>query len=94
MHELLATMLMVVDRDSIRVKSGMNTSAAISPLQEGSSSTISRLEESMSLVLDRSYVQHDTYGLFCRLMETGKDWYEWRTESIGAVSIPPDLCPR
>ena len=79
-------MLMVVDRDSLLSKSDTSTLTATSPLQEGSTSTISRLEESMALVLDRNFVQHDTYALFCHMMETGIDWYEWRTESIGAVS--------
>lgn len=86
MHELLATILMIVDRDSIPSKPGLSIPSTMSPLQEGSSSPISRLEESMSLVLDRSYVQHDTYALFCRMMQTGKDWYEWRTEAMGTVS--------
>jgi TBC1 domain family protein 5 len=86
MHELLGTILMVCDRDSLPQSSGSSVDIAFSPLQEGSSPSSARLEESMKLVLDRDFVEHDAYSLFCRLMETGRDWYEWRTEAVGVVS--------
>lgn len=40
----------------------------------------------MKITLERRYVEHDACALFWNLMTRGKDWYEWRTETVGTVS--------
>lgn len=103
MHELLATLLITLDRDTIASPKSNPPESAWSPLLQPDSpspSHIIGLEETMNLVLDRRFVEHDVYQLFCRLMEHVKDCYEWRAESVGLVSwIPrvvsvyqPQLC--
>jgi TBC1 domain family protein 5 len=41
--------------------------------------------EALSATLDRTYVEHDAFGLFQELMKPSKSFYEWRSEE-GPVS--------
>jgi TBC1 domain family member 5 len=76
MHELLAVILMVVDRDSLspspRAESGM-----YSPL------TTETPQDPAELILARRWVEHDTFALYNALMGGAKKWYEWRSETEG-----------
>jgi TBC1 domain family member 5 len=61
MHELLAPILWVVDCDAI----------------ESSTPTCSKAEDALMMdVLDRDFVAHDTFTLFCAVMQTAKSFYE------------------
>ena len=64
MHELLAPLLWVVNQDSL----DQATIAAIDKKQEGG--------EFMGDVLDRRFVEHDSFNLFCAVMQTAKSFYE------------------
>lgn len=61
MHELLAPILWVVDCDAI-VSSKSGSTDAGDPL--------------MSDVLDRDFIEHDAFALFCAVMQTEKSFYE------------------
>ena len=63
MHELLAPILWVVDSDA------MDTT--IMPKQKNRQD-----DKFMGLVLDREYVEHDSFSLFCAVMQTAKMFYE------------------
>ncbi|KAL2810429.1 rab-GTPase-TBC domain-containing protein [Aspergillus granulosus] len=64
MHELLAPLLWVVDKDAIEPKSltGFNPT-------EGD-------EEIMAHLLDPEYVEHDAFSLFCSVMQNTRVYYE------------------
>lgn len=64
MHELLAPLLWVVYQDSIDVVSMTSSKRD----EEG--------VDFMLTVLDSQYVEHDTFSLFCALMQTAKTFYE------------------
>jgi TBC1 domain family protein 5 len=76
MHELLAVCLLVVDRDSLLA----SLSEAPTP------STSPELDRVMLATLDRSFVEHDAFGLFQAVMKGAKSTYEWRSEE-GPVSV-------
>ena len=64
MHELLAPILWVVERDSIDPKTNK---------------TSQKKDEKDSLMLqslDAAYVEHDAFSLFCAVMQTTKSFYE------------------
>ena len=63
MHELLAPLLWVVDRD------------AIEPSSLGKGST-DREDDLMRALLDASHVEHDSFMLFCSIMQTARAYYE------------------
>lgn len=63
MHELLAPILWVVDRDAIEPKS----------VEKDSSS---QEDDLMRHLLDASYVEHDSFALFCAVMQTARVYYE------------------
>lgn len=68
MHELLAPILWVVYCDAI----------------ESTTPTSKRAEDSlMTDVLDRKFIEHDAFTLFCAVMQTAKSFYE-----IGDSSSP------
>ena len=64
MHELLAPVLWVVYQDCILIE----TIPAKKRGEEG--------VDFMSEVLDSKYVEHDTFNLFCAIMQTAKTFYE------------------
>jgi TBC1 domain family protein 5 len=72
MHELLAVCLLVVDRDSL-----------LASLSEAPTPELDRV---MLATLDRSFVEHDAFGLFQAVMKGAKSTYEWRSEE-GPVSV-------
>jgi TBC1 domain family protein 5 len=87
MHELLAVCMMVVDHDSLDTSSSPSPSPIsplpFSPLYRGP--TPAGIMEALSATLDRTYVEHDAFGLFQELMKPSKSFYEWRSEE-GPVS--------
>ena len=64
MHELLAPLLWVVSQDSLDV-------AAVATTDKRKEGT-----ELMLAVLDRGFVEHDAFNLFCAVMQTAKSFYE------------------
>ena len=64
MHELLAPLLWVVSQDSLDA----TAVASMDKRKEGS--------ELMLAVLDRRFVEHDAFNLFCAVMQTAKSFYE------------------
>jgi TBC1 domain family protein 5 len=59
MHEILAPLLWVVERDAVK---------AI-PVKNGAS------DQLLADVLDATYIEHDTYTLFSLIMQTAKSFY-------------------
>jgi TBC1 domain family protein 5 len=79
MHELLAPILWVIDRDSVE-----------RPAQSTSSSTAK--EDSLMLdSLDTNFVEHDSFTLFLCVMQTARIYYEHgETKSAnGQVDVIP-----
>ena len=74
MHELLAPILWVVCHDAI------NT-ADEAPNDE---------DELMLSVLDRNYIEHDAFTLFCIVMQTAKSFYETMGASHGSAASTTD----
>ena len=64
MHEILAPLLWVIDRDAIDPKS-----------VDGVEST-NELDESLLQLLNADYVEHDSFTLFCSVMQTTRLYYE------------------
>lgn len=64
MHEILAPVLWVVERDAIRADS---SSATDESSQDG---------RGQLLIFDSSYVEHDTFTLFGLIMQNAKTFYE------------------
>ncbi len=63
MHEILAPVLWVVQRDAIK-----------DPVQDTSNeNTEANL---MTEMLDSKYIEHDAFSLFCVIMQTAKSFYE------------------
>ncbi|RDW57537.1 GTPase-activating protein GYP6 [Aspergillus mulundensis] len=67
MHELLAPILWVVDRDAIEPKSREE------PTSTGSG------DEFMLHLLDSEYIEHDAFSLFCSVMQSTRAYYEHNT---------------
>lgn len=63
MHEILAPILWVIDRDAIEPSS----------LGKGSTDQEDGLMQSL---LDANYVEHDSFTLFCSVMQTARAYYE------------------
>lgn len=79
MHELLAPILWVIDRDSVE-----------RPARDTSSSTAK--EDGLMLdLLDTSFVEHDSFTLFLCVMQTARIYYEHgETKSAnGQVDVIP-----
>ncbi|KAL4890768.1 RabGAP/TBC [Aspergillus ambiguus] len=68
MHELVAPILWVIDRDAIEPSS-----------VEGIKPT-GLYDESMVQLLDANYVEHDTFTLFCTVMQSTRSYYEHNRE--------------
>lgn len=65
MHEVLAPILWVIDRD------------AITPPSEGSADTAgSDNDSSMFNLLDEQFIEHDSFTLFLCVMQTTRTYYE------------------
>lgn len=64
MHELLAPILWVVDRDAIEPK-----------IREVSRPT-GQDDDCMFQLLDADYIEHDAFSLFCSVMQTTRIYYE------------------
>ncbi|KAL4873321.1 hypothetical protein BDV12DRAFT_209154 [Aspergillus spectabilis] len=64
MHELVAPILWVIDRDAIEPKS----------LEDVSST--GQDDDLMIQLLDPEYIEHDTFTLFCSVMQTTRIYYE------------------
>ncbi|KAI4165318.1 MAG: hypothetical protein LQ342_001186 [Letrouitia transgressa] len=65
MHEVLAPMLWVVSRDAIELEDIENKGEAQSPDPD-----------LIDTCFDSRYVEHDTFTLFCIIMQTAKSFYE------------------
>lgn len=78
MHELLAPILWVVDRDAIDPKS----------VEKGS---LSQEDDLMRQLLDATYVEHDSFTLFCAVMQTARAYYEHgeQRSSSGTMDVIP-----
>lgn len=66
MHELLAPILWVIERDAIDIKT-LKPSSRSEEAEEG---------QLMLSALDASYIEHDAFALFCAVMQTAKSFYE------------------
>ncbi|BCS29170.1 GTPase-activating protein GYP6 [Aspergillus puulaauensis] len=64
MHELLAPILWVVDRD------------AIEPKSRETSWPTGQADDCMFQLLDADYIEHDAFNLFCSVMQTTRIYYE------------------
>lgn len=64
MHELLAPILWVTQQDSVELRGVAN----IDKNGEGT--------DFMIEVLDSKFVEHDTFSLFCAVMQTARTFYE------------------
>lgn len=65
MHEILAPILWVVDLDAIDVSS-----------TRGNRAVQGQDEDLMLATLNQEFVEHDTFALFCAVMQTVKSSYE------------------
>ncbi|EPQ28651.1 uncharacterized protein PFL1_03954 [Pseudozyma flocculosa PF-1] len=95
MHELLAVLWLVRQRDSTRQgsRAGSGGRGAQGPL--GSSGGSARLDEDvMQAVLGERWIEHDVYTLFCALMQRAKSWFEWRTPQPAEPAQPRSAVPR
>ncbi|KAK2737974.1 hypothetical protein FQN57_007328 [Myotisia sp. PD_48] len=77
MHELLAPVLWVVSGDSIDPSTLRNESKATLTEDHG----ILMLQ-----TLDSAYVEHDSFSLFCAIMQTAKVFYEHSETKNGTVN--------
>lgn len=46
---------------------------------------------SMNQVLDTSFIEHDAFCLFEKLMYHGKTWYEYKDDTIDTLE-PTEVC--
>ncbi len=80
MHEILAPILWVVDKDALS-----------KPISEDSQASTDLMHE----LLDANYIEHDSFALFSLIMRTGKSFYELgeagNPQSAG--SLEPTLSP-
>lgn len=70
MHELLAPILWVVDRDSVDAKPGSGTEGDL-----------------LLQLLDPTYIEHDAFALFCRIMQTARIYYEYSQQSTAGGQV-------
>ena len=76
MHELLAPILWVVDRDAIDPSS----------LEKDDND-----DDLMLHLMDSSYVEHDSFTLFCSVMQTARVYYEHgeQRSASGTIDVIP-----
>ena len=67
MHELLAIIVYVLDKDLVALKKCIKAKI--------------RLSEKVHAALRGSHIEHDAYSIFCKLMESVKVWYEYKESS-------------
>ncbi|KAJ1679758.1 hypothetical protein EV182_001384 [Spiromyces aspiralis] len=78
MHELVAPLLAAIDADSVDV-------SRIDPYLLSSQTPTTRV---VLEILDRQYIEHDTYALFDHLMQTCAPWYHVSQESQASRPRP------
>lgn len=85
MHELLAPILWVVDRDAIEPKSVENKK------KKKDAPSHDDDDDLMRHLLDASYVEHDSFTLFCAVMHTARTYYEHgeHRSSSGTMDVIP-----
>ncbi|KAI9276340.1 rab-GTPase-TBC domain-containing protein, partial [Umbelopsis sp. AD052] len=71
MHELLAPIFLVLNTEGVDIGDGSLVGPADTKL--------------MAQVLDKKYLEHDSYALFERLMSGAKKWYEFNDESCRRI---------
>ena len=81
MHEILAPILWVVSRDSIDPASLIDFKGH------------TELEGLISICLDVIHVEHDTFTLFCIIMQTVKSFYELGNSDLTTASTPSTSSP-
>lgn len=59
MHEILAPLLWVVERDAIELKGA----------------SVGSVDDTLADVMDANYIEHDTHMLFAIIMQTAKSYY-------------------
>lgn len=81
MHELLAPILWVVDRDAIDPNS----------LKRTSSMENDNDDDLMLYLMDANYVEHDSFTLFCSVMQTARVYYEHgeQRSASGTIDVIP-----
>ncbi|KAI8231992.1 hypothetical protein K4K55_005827 [Colletotrichum sp. SAR 10_96] len=72
MHELFAPIAYVVNQDTLD--------------RESLSSSVATADETMLTVLDSSYIEHDTFAMFSKIMEKAKAFYEVK-DSISRAAL-------
>lgn len=75
MHELLAPILWVVTQDAIDLQT-LNEDVAFAAAGE---------QALMLQTLDPTYIEHDSFILFCAIMQTAKEFYEHNDSKSGGV---------
>lgn len=80
MHELLAPILWAVDRDAIEPNSLGNWTGSTD--EEG---------DLMLHLLDATYVEHDSFAMFCSVMQTARVYYEHSEQrsASGTMDVIP-----
>lgn len=81
MHEVLAPILWVISRDSIDPES-------LGDLKEQT-----RLDDLIPVSFDVTFVEHDTFTLFCIIMQTVKSFYEMGSSDLTTASAPSSSSP-
>ncbi|KAH8692892.1 putative TBC domain protein [Talaromyces proteolyticus] len=78
MHELLAPVLWVVERDAVKLELPVTTH-------------IDGDDDSMLHMLDAKYIEHDSFSIFCSIMQTARSFYEHTEEKMvnGHAEITP-----
>lgn len=79
MHELLAPVVHVVEQDAV---------------ERGVLGNDPSLDESMLDILDSSFIEHDSYALFSRIMEPAQSFYELKQPVAPAPSSPSNARPQ
>ena len=67
MHELLAIIVYVLDKDLVHLKKCVKAKT--------------KLSEKVYAALRGSHMEHDAYSIFCKLMDSVKVWYEYKESS-------------
>lgn len=80
MHELLAPIIWVVERDAVAL-----------PTTDRSSINTTDGEDIMLLLLDANYIESDAFNLFCSIMQVARSFYEHTDNEM--VNGQPDVAP-
>ena len=82
MHEILAPILWVVSRDAIDPQS----------MEAFSKGHLDR-DDLITSCFDPKFIEHDTFTLFCIIMQTVKSFYEMGSTDQTAVSASSNISP-